>query len=110
MSLDSHLRDGVLSSMPDISYDDLASAFRELEKHDLLLLPKQYSPYSVSLVDETDPDGPVHFIGTDGVPRLVMSQDDYIFLKDWAAKNLESPVRKAIREETNLQSLLDRVR
>jgi hypothetical protein len=40
---------------------------------------------------------------------LVMSQDDYSSLKNWAAQNLESPVRKAIREETELQSLLDRL-
>jgi hypothetical protein len=96
--------------MPGISHDDIVAAFQEIEKHDLLLLPKQYSPYSVSLVNETDLDGPVHFIGTDGVPRLVMHQDDYIALKDWAVKNLESPVRKAIREETELQSLLDHIR
>ena len=95
--------------MPGISHDELMAAFHEIEKHDLLILPKQYSPYSVSLVDETDSDGPIHFIGTDGVPRLVMSQDDYLSLKNWAAQNLESPVRKAIREETELQSLLDRV-
>ena len=85
------------------------SVFHEIEKYDSLILPNQYSPYSVSLVDETDPDGPIHFIGTDGVPRLVMSQDDYLSLKNWAAQNLESPVRKAIREETELQSLLDRL-
>lgn len=95
--------------MPTISHDDLSSAFRELEKFDLQLLPKQYSPYSVSLVDSNNPDGPVHFIGTDRVPRLVMSQQDYIDLKNWATQTLESSVRKAIREETELQSLLDRL-
>jgi hypothetical protein len=95
--------------MSTISHDDLSSAFRELEKFDLQLLPKQYSPYSVSLVNENDLDGPVHFVGSDGVPRLVMSKQDYIDLKNWATQTLESPVRKAIREETELQSLLDRL-
>lgn len=81
--------------MSGISHDDLIAAFQEIEKYDLLLLPKQYSPYSISLVNETDPNGPVHFIGTDGVPRLVMHQDDYLALKDWTVKDLESPVRNA---------------
>lgn len=95
--------------MSDVSYNDLAAAFQEIEKHDLLLLPKQYSPYFISLVDENDPDGPVHFIGTDGVPRLSMAQTDYWAIMDWTAKNLGSPVRQAVMEENQLQCFLDRL-
>lgn len=95
--------------MSYVSHDELIAAFQEIEKHDLLLLPKQYSPYFIALSDENDPDSPLQFIGTDGVPRLIMAQTDYFALRDWTVKNLGSPVRQAIMEENRLQASLDRL-
>jgi len=63
--------------MSEISLEDMTLAFQEIEKFDSLLLPRQFSPYTVCLVDEEVPDGPVGFVGTDGITRLIMPQADY---------------------------------
>lgn len=82
--------------MLTVSYEDLVSASKEFDDLNLDRLPKEYSPYTVSPLDETKEDSPVHFVGTDGISRLLLNQDDFHYLKEW----LESP----------LQSLLNRLR
>jgi hypothetical protein len=66
---------------------ELKAAVDEIEKHDFKLLPKEDGPYTVQLMDEDDPDGPVEFLDHKGHMRMMMPQKDYWDMLEYAKEN-----------------------
>jgi hypothetical protein len=67
---------------------ELKTAFDEIEKHDLKLLPKEDGPYTVQLIDESNPDGPVEFLDRKGRMRMMMPQQDYYDMLKYTKENI----------------------
>jgi hypothetical protein len=57
--------------------EDLKKIKEIVESWDYCLLPKEYGPYTVSLVDEEFPKGMVQFRDRNGVIRMAMPREDY---------------------------------
>lgn len=53
-----------------------------IESWDCEVLPKEYGPYTVSLMNEQDPTGWVEFKDKDGIPRLQLPREDYESIKE----------------------------
>jgi hypothetical protein len=66
---------------------ELKAAYDEIEKHNLKLLPKENGPYTVQLMDESDPDGPVESLDRKGVMHMMMPRQDYEGILKYAEEN-----------------------
>lgn len=54
-----------------------------IESWDCAVLPKEYGPYTASLVDEKFPTGMVEFKDRNGIPRMQLPREDYDSIKEY---------------------------
>lgn len=57
--------------------EDLRKIKEIIDSWNTEVLPKEYGPYTASLVDEKDPTGMVEFKDCNGIPRMQLLREDY---------------------------------